>query len=180
MGAEDRYAWVRPLLAELGLVRPRSHRPGLAGVRKRVEESGLLDRMHALRERINQQARGLVVDEQLFLPPHHVLRRYSFGSNGIEHVMQISVHTSGPRVDFFSQDRNGRRYSYVRYLYHRDSGDLRSDMKLSFALDSVRVGEDDLRRWFSYLLWGLQPKFKPAARTLIAPLLDPPYAIPIN
>jgi len=123
--------------------------------------------MNATCNAINSQADPRLIYEEVFLPPHPILRRYVVNKDHIEFRMELAVLLNGPGV-IFSSTQTGHWTGWFQRRRGADP-DARFNTAYQLVIDPATVTDADLQLWFTYLLSGLRSSLKPQTRKDTSP-----------
>jgi hypothetical protein len=154
------HAWIRPLLARLGLLQPNAEVLDPAKLWDELEQSTFLPRLREAARLINSEAGYQLMHIQWFLPPQRIVCTFSVKKEKADFKMQLVLRQAGPTMIFYSRGP-GSGVNYSR-LYRYLAGDTSGNVRLRRVLLPADVTDKDLQEWFTYLLSGFQETFTPA------------------
>jgi hypothetical protein len=154
--------WVNSLLTQQNLVQPKKENSvDLEPCWAQIEESRMVERMGQMVGDINRAAGYYMLELQDFLPPQRTILSIRFSKRYAEYVLEIVAREGGvASVVFHSLSKV---FAFWEHYFGNQSR-LRKP-SISFQLDfhPAEILDDDLQRWFSYLLSGFKNKLKPHA-----------------
>jgi hypothetical protein len=153
--------WINSLLIQ-NLVQPgEEDSVDLKSCRAQIEESQMTERMRQMVADINRAAGYYMLELHEFLPPQPTILRIGFSKRFAEYFLEIVARDGDPAaVVFYS-------LSKISELWEQCFPTLSRLRKPSISLEldilPAEILNDDLQRWFTYLLSGFKNKFKPRA-----------------
>ncbi|HXP79014.1 MAG TPA: hypothetical protein VN976_03850 [Verrucomicrobiae bacterium] len=159
--------WINSVLKQRNLLQPKEGNiVDLKPCWAQIEESRIVDRMGQIVEDINGAAGYYMLELQEFLPPQTTILRIGFSKRFAEYVLEIVARERGAAaVVFYSLSKTFD----LCERYFRNLSRLRSpSITLELDIYPAEILDDDLQRWFSYLLSGFRNKFKPNAAQQLA------------
>jgi len=165
MNAEnENLSWIKPLLAQLNLLRQSEVSVDLNTIRDQLERSGLVERVRQVVVEINGAAGHDILEFLGFQPRQRSVVRITYRSAKVYFAMHIAVRMGGPVVMFYSKSRFFK--GFKRYFRgHMWTSDQAMEFEQEFRPHEIT--EDDIRAWFSFLLSGFRKRFRPRIRQLI-------------
>jgi hypothetical protein len=152
--------WINSILKRQNLLQPEEENiVDLKPCWAQIEECQIVERMGQFVADINAAAGYCILELQDFLPPQKTILSITFSKRFAEYVLEMVVCEDGAAtVVFYSLSK----ISELWERHFRNLSQLR-DASISFSLDihPAEVLNDDLQRWFSYLLSGFKNKLKP-------------------
>jgi len=152
--------WIAPLLGRLNLLQNREKTTDMDQFRAQVEECRLAEVIGKIAGEINHSAGYHVVDYQDFLPPQKIVARAVFAKNGTRNFLDILLREDGVLLLFYTLKRSSTRRDRYFPWYTRRKG---ATIHVKEIIDPEGISEEDVRKWFTYLLSGLDKKLKPNA-----------------
>jgi hypothetical protein len=154
--------WINSVLKQQNLLQPNeANIVDLKPCWAQIEESRLVERMGQMVGDINRAAGYYMLELQDFLPPQRTILSIRFSKRYAEYVLEIVAREGGvASVVFHSLSKVFAFWEH----YFGNRSQLRKP-SISFQLDihPAEILDDDLQRWFSYLLSGFKNKLKPHA-----------------
>ena len=153
--------WVNSLLTQQNLVQPKNENSvDLKPCWAQIEECRMVERMGQMAGDINRAAGYYMLELQDFLPPQKTILSIRFSKRYAEYVLEIVAREGGAAVVFYSLSKVPDLWEH----YFRNQSRLRNpSITLEVDICPAEILDDDLQRWFSYLLSGFRNKFKPYA-----------------
>ena len=152
---ENEY-WINPLLERLDLVRQNEDHTRDAYWRQ-IEDCELVERVGKLIVEVNRAAGYRILGMVDFLPPQKNILRVSFERGRVKHNLEVVIRTSGIFL-MFSTRRNstGWRSYFSPYVLRKSNSTLVWEQ----LIHPEEIGEQNIQAWISYLLSGLDKKFR--------------------
>ena len=124
---------------------------------RQIEECELTDRVGKLVSEVNRAAGYHVLEMVDFLPPQKNVLRVSFHQRRVKHNMEIAIRESGILL-MFSTTRHVPT-GWGRYISDHS---MKSDSTLVWeqTIHPEEILEQNIQAWLSYLLSGLDKKFR--------------------
>ena len=137
--------------------------------------SGLLEKMNAICDAINSEARQTLVSEETPLQQDQIACRYRFAKAGEckEYWITLAVLPKGPTL-IFSSFRWDQWSEPICRIFGYDLARREERIYCAFRINPTSVSAADVEQWFAYLLSGLQGSFKPAGRVSLRILVINP------
>ena len=151
--------WVSGLLRKFSLRERAVDASWFNHYRKLMDRSRLPERMDAACIAINAQSGGGLMYEQSLTQSDPLIRRYMLKRENRDLTMDLVILFDGPRVLISSNKANPWIKSFQRCFGYSKEGINRAVCEL--VIDPMAVSEDEVRRWFTYLVSGLQDSYKP-------------------
>jgi hypothetical protein len=150
--------WINPLLTKLNLIQAKEMDADFRHYWSQIEECQLLERIGGVIAEINGAAGYHVLELIEFLPPQKKVIRVSFDRNRVRYNMEIVLRSDGILLLFSTS----RRFSagWDRY-FHQTSMRHNSAVSWEQMVKPEEILERDIQVWFSYLLSGLEKRFRP-------------------
>ena len=149
--------WINPLLQRFDLVRQREKDLARDACWKQIEESELSERIGRLVIEVNRAAGYRVLEMVDFLAPQKIAVRVSFERQRVKHNLEIAIRESGSVLMFSTSRRVS--IGWARFL---SINSVRSHSTLVWEenIHPAEVLEQNIQAWLSYLLSGLDKKFR--------------------
>jgi hypothetical protein len=154
--------WINSVLKQRNLLQPKEGNiVDLKPCWVQIEEFRIVERMGQIVEDINGAAGYYMLELQEFLPPQTTILRIGFSKRFAEYVLEIVACERGTAaVVFYSLSKAFDLWE----RYFRNLSRLRTPaITLELDIYPAEILDDDLQRWFSYLLSGFRNEFKPNA-----------------
>ena len=154
--------WINSVLKQRNLLQPREEnsvdlKPSWA----QIEECRMVERMGEIVEDINGAAGYYMLELQDYLPPQVTILRIVFAKWHAEYVLEIVARECGAAaVVFYSLSRISELW---KPYFRNQSRSVNPSISLELDIHPAEILDDDLQRWFSYLLSGFKNKLKPNA-----------------
>jgi hypothetical protein len=150
-------SWISPLLERLNLMREREENLSRSAYWKQIEECELVERIGRLIVDVNRAAGYHILEMVDFLPPQKNVLRVSFHRARVKHNLEFVIRDSGI-VLMFSTTRHDST-GWRRYVSTRPK---KSDSTLVWeqAIQPEGILDQNIQAWISYLLSGLDKKFR--------------------
>ena len=154
--------WVNSLLTQQNLVHPKEENAvDLKPCWAQIEECRMVERMGQMVGDINRAAGYYMLELQEFLPPQPTILRIGFSKRFAEYVLEIVARDGGAAaVVFYSLSKV---FDLWEHYFRNQSRSRRPSVSLELDIHPAEILDDDLQRWFSYLLSGFKNKLKPHA-----------------
>lgn len=149
--------WINPLLKRLDLVREGEPNLPQNACWRQIEESELVERIGKLVAEVNRTARYHLLEMVDFLPPQKIVLRVSFARKWVKHNLEIVIRDSGIVLMFSTTRRETT--GWRRFVAIRAARKSRS-LVWEQAIYPVEILEQNIQAWISYLLSGLDKKFR--------------------
>jgi hypothetical protein len=155
--AEDN--WINSVLIRQNLVEPnKGHFIDLKPCWDQVGECRMVERIGEIVEDINGAAGYYMLELQDFLPPQTTILTIRFSKRFAEYVLEIMAREDGAAaVAFYSLSK----ISDLWERYFRNQSPRNPSISLELDFHPAEILNDDLQRWFSYLVSGFDKKLKP-------------------
>jgi hypothetical protein len=152
---------INPILAQLDLVRRNEAPIDPRHYRAQIEECQLPERIGKIVADLNRAAGYHLLEMVYFLPPQKTVLRVSFSKDETDYEMEIVLDEHSAAVVFYSL--KGISKGWARYF---SISTRRRNRTTFFDLDfqAAEIQEENLNNWFSYLLSGLEKKFRPGPK----------------
>lgn len=124
-----------------------------------IDRSRLPERMYATCCAINEQSDQGLIYEETFLQPHPVARRYILEKDNRIIFMELVILFEGPGLVFSSHQTRHWVKSIRRYCGYCIGE--KNNIVCKLVIDPEAVSDADVQRWFTFLLSGLQYRYKP-------------------
>jgi len=158
--------WINPLLSQLNLIDIRAINADPRYHWRQIEESHLIERISELVAQINNAAGYHVLEMLEFLPPQNKVLVINFDKGGVQHKMEVLLQNDGIFIIFGTVRRLSA--GWERYFpQNSKKGNYTAAFEL--AIQPAEILSKDIQNWFSYLLSGLNKKFRP---DLMVPAVD--------
>jgi hypothetical protein len=149
--------WINPLLQRFNLLRKSEEALARDACWKQIEKCELSDRVGRLVSEVNRTAGYHILELVDFLPPQKNVLRVSFERNRVKHVMEIVIRESGSVLLFSTS----RRIATGWGIYMPNRSKRRSTTLVwNQIIYPEEVLEQNIQAWISYLLSGLDKKFR--------------------
>jgi hypothetical protein len=149
--------WISPLLKRLDLVAKNKEDPGGNSYWRQIEECELVERVGRLVTEVNRVAGYHVLEMTDFLPPQKNVLRVSFDQDRLKHYLEIAIRESGIVLMFSTAKRASTKWGgYVRIHSIRKHTMLVWEQ----VIHPEEVLEQNIQAWISYLLSGLDKRFR--------------------
>ncbi len=153
---ENEY-WINPLLKRFDLVRQREEDLARDAYWRQIEDCELAERIGRVVIEVNRAAGYRVLEMVDFLPPQKNVVRVSFERNRVKHNLEVAIRESGIALMFSTSRRIptgwGRFLSINSVRNH-------STLVWEQTIHPAEILERHLQAWISYLLSGLDKKFR--------------------
>jgi len=149
--------WINPLLERLHLLREREEDLVQDICWKQIEECELVERIGRLVVEVNRAAGYRVLEMVDFLSPQKNVLRVTFERDRVKHNLEFAIRESGI-VLMFSTTRLDSAGWRRRFSSHS----MKSDSTLVWeqTIHPEEISERNIQAWISYLLSGLDKKFR--------------------
>lgn len=143
---------------------PENDTYALEQSRERVEKSGLLRIMQETCAAINEMAERGIVDAHTFLPPEPILCCFIFVEEGTEYLMRLELQGATPTLVFAERIwRDTVTNDFVRWAHRlAEIEPVTVNIKLVHEFQDLRVSAEQVRRWFMYLVSGMDCSYTPS------------------
>ncbi len=149
------HSWIKLLLMRLELFQQVEDVVSDVGrFWAQLEKCQFLERIEEVVEEVNQTAGRDILHLDYFLPPQSSFLKITFSRSRVEHVMKIVLWSTGPALIFYSHNESSADY---------DRRTANPAIEFVQYIQPEEVTEDDIQRWFSYLLSGFKRKFRPVS-----------------
>jgi hypothetical protein len=133
--------------------------------RERLRKSQLLQTMQDVCAAINRETGRVIVEEHHYLPPEPVVSSFTFVKGETEYLMRLELWGTSPALVFIS--RKWRDFStkidFFRWIYRiTELEPVTMSVRFSCQLEKEEVSEQEVQRWFVYLLSGLRRSYIPS------------------
>jgi hypothetical protein len=158
--------WINSVLIQQNLIPPKKeHSVDLKPCWAQMEECRMVERMGQMVEDINGAAGHYMLELQEFLPLQTTILRIGFSKRFAEYVLEILARDGGAgAVVFYSLSKVSDLWEH----YFRNQSRRNPSISLKLDFHPAEILNDDLQRWFSYLLSGFDKKLKPNAAQQIS------------
>jgi hypothetical protein len=149
--------WINPLLQQFNLVRKSEADLARDAYWRQIEECELGDRIGRLIAEVNRAAGYHILEMVDFLPPQKSVLRVSFERHRVRHSLEIVIRESGIVLMFSTRKRVS--IGWGRILSNHS---MRRNSSLVWEqfIYPEEVSEQNIQAWVSYLLSGLDKKFR--------------------
>jgi hypothetical protein len=149
--------WINPLLERLNLVRKSEEDLERDACWTQLEECELGDRIGRLVAEVNRAAGYHILEMVDFLPPQKNVLRVSFERHQVRHSMEIAIRKSGIVLMFSTRKRLS--IGWGRYI---STHSMRRNSTLIWeeSIHPEEIVDQNIQAWISYLLSGLDKKFR--------------------
>jgi hypothetical protein len=132
--------------------------------RERVEKSGLLTMMQETCATINRLVGRTIIDVHTFLPPDPTLCCFIFVEGGTEYLMRLQMRGATPVLIFVERKwRDTVTNDFVRWAHRlAEIEPVTTNVKLVHEIEDLRVSLEQVRRWFMYLVSGMERSHAPS------------------
>jgi hypothetical protein len=150
-------SWIAPLLERLNLVRETEEDLAQDMCWRQIEECELVERIGRLVVEVNRAARYRVLEMVDFLPPQKNVLRISFEQGQVKHNLEFAIRESGIVLMFSTTKMDST--GWKRYV---STHSMKSNSTLVWeqVIHPEEILEENVRAWISYLLSGLDKKFR--------------------
>jgi hypothetical protein len=149
--------WINPLLTRLNLVGQREQDLARNAHWREIEECEITERIGRLVTEVNRAAGYHVLEMVEFLPPQKNILRVSFERNRAKHRLELAIRDRGIVLMFSST--KGIFTGWRNRLTSR-SGRKTSSLAWEEFVEPEEISEQNIQAWLSYLLSGLDKKFR--------------------
>jgi len=149
--------WINPLLTRLDLVSQREQDLTRSAHWHKIEECEITERIGRLVTEVNRAAGYHVLEMVEFLPPQKNILRVSFERKGAKHRLELAIRDSGI-VLMFSSTKG--IFTGWRHRFISRSGRKSSSLAWEEFIHPEEISEQNIQAWLSYLLSGLDKKFR--------------------
>jgi hypothetical protein len=149
--------WINPLLERLDLVREKEKDLARNACWKKIEECELVERIGKLVVEVNRVAGYRVLEMVDFLPPQKNVLRVSFERGPIKHNLEFAIRESGIALMFSTTNRS---WTAWRPRFSTHSKRSNSTLAWDQIVHPEEISEENIQAWISYLLSGLDKKFR--------------------
>lgn len=165
----NHHGWINPLLKRLDLDQKSDDNIDFEKYRTHLEESRLTERIGQIVSTINKAAGYHLLESSDYLPPQKKVLRIAFDKGRILHVMDVTLQDNGVTLVFCSIKKLPG--AWEGYLPRYSRGD-NAAILLELVIRPAEVTEENIQMWLSYLLSGLNKKFKPSIEAQAADASD--------
>jgi hypothetical protein len=153
--------WINSILKRQNLLQPKDkHVVDLKPCWAQIGECRMVERIGEMVADINGAAGYCMLELQDFLPPQRTILIIRFSKRFAEYVLEIMAREDGAAaVAFYSLSKVFDLWEY----YFRNRPRRKPSISLELDFHPAEILNDDLQRWFSYLLSGFDKKLKPNA-----------------
>jgi hypothetical protein len=132
--------------------------------RARVEASGLVTTMLETCAAMNSIAGKTIVEVQCFLPPDPILCCFIFVDGGTEYLIRLELQGAIPTLVFSVRKwRDKVTNDFVRWLHRLAHIEpVIINVKLVHEFEDPHVSVEQVRKWFMYLVSGMEHSYKPS------------------
>ncbi len=149
--------WINPLLEQLDLVRKADSDSTRDAYWKQIEECGLADCVGRLVSEVNRAAGYHVLEMVEFLPPQKNVLRISFHKLRVKHNMEVAIREAGLVIMFSTTRLPSSKWGrYLSALSQKNNSVLIWEQ----VIHPEELTEQNVQAWVSYLLSGLDKKFR--------------------
>ena len=149
--------WINPLLEQLNLARETEKNLARNACWKKIEECELVERIGNLVVEVNRAAGYRVLEMVDFLPPQKNILRVSFERGQVKHNLEFVIRESGVSMMFSTTDRS---WTWWRPRFPTNSKRSNSTLAWEQIVHLEEISEQNIQAWISYLLSGLDKKFR--------------------
>jgi len=130
---------------------------GVERARKRIEESGLVSMMLDTCNAINRMVGRTLVDVHSFLPPIPILCCFIYIEDGTEYFMRLELQGVNPTLIFAKRNcRDTETNDFIRWAQRLANIEpITIDVKAVHEFQDLCVSVEQVRKWFQYLISGL-------------------------
>jgi hypothetical protein len=148
--------WINPLLQKLNLVRKKEEDVVRRTYWNQIEKCELSDRIGRVVAEVNRAAGYHILEIVDFLPPQKNVLRVSFDHRRIKHNLEIVLREGGVVLMFSTT----RRFpdGWGRILSSRSA--RHTSLIWEEFIQPEEILEQNIQAWISYLLSGLDKKFR--------------------
>jgi hypothetical protein len=153
--------WINSVLRQKNLIEPKEvHFVDLNPCWAQMGECRMVERIGEMVADINGAAGYCMLELQDYLPPQTTILTIRFCKRYSEFVLEIMAREdSAAAVAFYSLSKISDLWEH----YFRNRSRRKPSISLQFNFDPAEILNDDLQRWFFYLLSGFDKKLKPNA-----------------
>lgn len=148
--------WINPLLQKLNLVRKKEEDLIRKAYWNQIEKCELSDRIGKVVAEVNRAAGYHILEIVDFLPPQKNVLRISFDRRRIKHNLEIVLREGGIVLMFSSTRRLAAGWG--RIISSRSS--RHTSLVWEEFIQPEEVLDQNVQAWISYLLSGLDKKFR--------------------
>jgi hypothetical protein len=132
--------------------------------RERVEKSGLLPMMQETCAAINRLMGRSIIDVHTFLPPEPTLCCFIFVEGGTEYLMRLEMRGATPLPVFVERNcRDTVTNDFVRWAHRlAEIEPVTISVRLVHELQDLHVSSEQVRKWFMYLISGMERSHAPS------------------
>jgi hypothetical protein len=158
---KDENDWINSVLRQKNLIEPKDvHFVDLNPCWAQVAECRMVERIGQIVADINEAAGYYMLELQDFLPPQSTILTIRFSKRHFEYVLEIVAREDGAAtVVFYSLSKLFDLWEH----YFRNQSRRKPSISHKLVFHPAEILNDDLQRWFSYLLSGFEKKLKPNA-----------------
>jgi len=149
--------WINPLLEQLNLARETEKKLARNAFWKEIEECELVERIGKLVVEVNRAASYRVLEMLDFLPPQKNVLRVSFERGRVKHNLEFVIRESGIFMMFSTTNRS---WTGWRPRFSTHSKRSNSTLAWEQVVHPEEITEQNIQAWISYLLSGLDKKFR--------------------
>lgn len=161
--------WINPLLTQLNLIEFKEMNPDPRHSWQKIEECQLIERIGNVMAEINGAAGYHVLELLEYLPPQKKVLRVSFDRNRVQHNLELVLCNEGILLLFSTSKRVSS--GWERYFPQSSMRD-NSAVEWEQVIHPEEILSQDIQVWFSYLLSGLDKKFRPDFVSSTSPAAD--------
>jgi hypothetical protein len=153
--------WINSVLIQQNLVLPKKeHSVDLRPCWAQIEEYRMVERIGEIVADINGAAGYCMLELQDYLPPQTTILSIRFSKRYAEYVLEIMAREAcAAAVVFYSLSKVFDLWEH----YFRNQSRRKPSISLKLDFHPAEILNDDLQRWFSYLLSRFDKKLKPNA-----------------
>ena len=154
--------WVNSLLKQQKLVLPNEENSvDLKPCWAQIEECQMSERVRQIVADINRAAGYYMLELQDFLPPQRSILSIRFSKRYADYALEIVAREGGvASVVFHSLSKV---FAFWEHYFGNQSRLRKPSISFQLDIHPAEILDDDLQRWFSYLLSGFKNKLKPHA-----------------
>jgi hypothetical protein len=149
--------WINPLLNRLDLVRKREEDLAQNTYWRQIEECELADRIGKLISEVNRAAGYHVLEMVDFLAPQKNVLRVSFHQDRVKHNLEIVIRESGILLMFSTTRHVSSGWGRYVSIHSKKNN---STLVWEQTIHPEEILEQNIQAWLSYLLSGLDKKFR--------------------
>jgi hypothetical protein len=154
--------WINSVLKQQKLLQPKgANILDLKPCWAQIEECRMVERMGQIVADINRAAGYSMLELQEFLPPQTTILTIRFSKRYSEYVLEFMARDDcAAAVVFYSLSKV---FDLWEHYFRNQSGLRKPSVSLELDIHPAEILDDDLQRWFAYLVSGFKNKLKPHA-----------------